>query len=73
MFLTVGGEELGYDCGVEDYPVPDICKFDSDEKCFKPFRNLYEIYSSMDEKMGYSVCSYGKFVISVFTLNIRTP
>ena len=63
MILTVGGEELGYTCGEPDVPVPDICRFDNEEKCFKPYRgmSLYDIYSQMDEKMGYSVCSYGKF------------
>ena len=60
MFLTVGGIKTDFQCADADSPVTDICRFDPEEKCFKPFRSLHDIYPEVGNKMGYSICTFGK-------------
>ena len=63
MFLTVGGILPRRQCAELDEPVAEICRFDETAKCFKQYRSLHEIYKELGDKMGYSICTYGKVII----------
>lgn len=62
MFLTVGGIKTDFQCADADSPVTDICRFDPEEKCFKPFRSLHDIYPEVGNKMGYSICTFERYM-----------